>query len=129
MTPRDVVQRVLAASTLYEVLGLSPGEVERGREPVLKEARRTLARSCHPDFWAALTGPDGASDAMARINVAVGTLSDPKARLRYEMTALKKTHTVCAGCKGQGETVRQRGFKTRSYTNCNECGGAGWLKK
>jgi DnaJ-class molecular chaperone len=122
---------VLAARTHYEVLCISPGEVDRHGGMALARVRRGLARACHPDFWSKATTEDAklAGAAMARINVAIDALSEVKARRRYEMTELARTHDPCNVCKGAGEMLRQRGFKAKEASPCSICGGHGWLMK
>ena len=63
-------------STLYQILGLSPGASEQQ----IKIAYRTLARQFHPDVNA---GDEASAQRFKEINGAYETLGDPEARAAY----------------------------------------------
>ena len=111
------IKRIAAASSPQDVLSvpLSPGEEQ------LKAAHRKLARLLHPDFN---PGDPAAADAMARVNVAYETLSDPQRRRNHEAVhnTLRK---ACAKCDGTGYTWKQKGFAGKVRQSCKACGGTG----
>lgn len=103
--------------TYYEILG-----VRYGAEPAeLQEARRTLARTHHPDLG-------GKGLTMAEINVAYDTLADQGLARKYR-ASLKSTHVDCSACNGAGGTWRQKGFRGRSWLGCSVCNQTGLLPK
>jgi len=109
-------------STHYQVLGVSPGEVDE--EGVLKAARRELALVFHPDRN--MNG--SAHDYTARVNVAYTVLSDAAARRLYD-ASLRTSHAPCATCTGTGLKRVQRGFTATKKLKCLGCAGEGWVRK
>ncbi|KAL6648473.1 hypothetical protein ACP70R_012697 [Stipagrostis hirtigluma subsp. patula] len=74
--------RMAAASSFYDVLGLRPGASARE----IKEAYRRLARAVHPD---AAPHPAAASpEDFIRVHAAYSTLSDPAKRADYDRRLL-----------------------------------------
>ncbi|MEB3212419.1 MAG: DnaJ domain-containing protein [Leptolyngbyaceae bacterium] len=103
---------------LYQVLGVRRLATQTERDI----ARRGKARELHPDR----NGGDG--QAMALVNVAYETLSDPAAERKY-LASLARTHYACPTCEGKGETYKQKGFKARETILCGGCGATGLVRK
>lgn len=82
-------------------------------------ARRALALEAHPDHG-------GTQEAMARLNEAHRTLTDPQARTAY-LLVLDSTGPWCGTCGGAGVLRRQRGFTAATITTCPTCRGSGVL--
>ena len=76
--PEDVVARVSAAETFYEVFGVT----SKAPEAVIKKTYRRLAASLHPDKN---TAP-GAEEAFKKVGEALQTLTDPIKRFHYDMS-------------------------------------------
>lgn len=115
----------------YQVLGVSPSEVERDTKRALAAARAKIARDFHPDLFVSsvATSAQMAHDVMSRANVAHSVLEDPKTRRVYNLL-LAKTHYACFTCKGAGTRRVQRGFgELPTYTPCAACEGDGFLNK
>lgn len=101
--------------THYELLGVHRcASIDE-----LKEARRTLAFTHHPDH-----GGSG----MAEINVAFDVLSNV-AKHRLYRAGLCSTMQDCAACKSMGYRAKQKGFTGVVHTICAECNGVGMVLK
>jgi DnaJ domain len=64
-------------STLYQILGLSPG----ANEQQIKSAYRTLAKQFHPD---ANAGDEASAEHFKKVHGAYETLGDPEAKVAYD---------------------------------------------
>ena len=113
--------------THYQVLALPPLNATSDH---VTPQRNYLARLTHPDKWANGTETQKrlAHDATSRLNAAAAVLADPKARKRYD-AELRRSHRPCAAGQGEGARKRQKGFAALHITECEACGGAGWLPK
>ncbi len=105
----------------YVMLGVCAGD----SADTIKAAYLALAKANHPDLHD--NDPEKAA-RMADINVAWNILSSAPLRRQYDkrMTAMYGT---CATCQGKGFRYKQRGFKGRILTKCEDCGGAGTEKQ
>ena len=123
---KSVMRRVLSdpRATHYEVLGISPGELDPAE---LKDARRCIALLFHPDLVADQDRRT-AHDLMSRANTAYRVLSNNAERVRYDASLLS-THGKCPVCSGEGFKRKQRGFKSQDKLKCLGCDGNGWVLK
>lgn len=117
MELKDIVAGVLAAQDdPYKVLGV-PGKATPEQ---IKAAHRSLASLLHPDRC---PGDLGAAAAMAKVNVAYNTLSDPKKRKRDALVHGRGPKT-CTTCDGTGKVSKAKGFKITKKP-CAACDGTG----
>ena len=115
MTAAIARKKVLAATSHYQTLGVSPGASQED----IKLAHRKLARLLHPD----LCKLKDAHDLCSRVNVAYMTLSDKELRRKYDFVE-KTAAKVCATCAGTGHVKKQKGFKKVAVA-CPSCDGTG----
>lgn len=107
--------RILNAVHYFHLLGVHKGSTAQD----LQLARKRLAMQVHPDV-------NNAPDAhllMARVNVAYTALTD--CRFLYLATLGGRE---CTACRGNGYTIKQKGFNSTIHTTCTACLGSGRLR-
>lgn len=121
----EAVERVLAAPTLLEALGVTAAECGKGAG--LEPARRRLARLCHPDWWAGAEPEQllKAHDAMSRVNEAFRVLSDAATFRHHLLTEVMRGRKKCPKC-ADGAVKRQKGFAAVELSTCTNCNGVGY---
>lgn len=113
---KPLIKRILATEDPYAILGVAPGcSAEAART-----SHRSLARMLHPDRCSL----PGASDAMARVNVAYETVTDPQRRKRHD-TIAGTAKRACTKCGGSGAVAKQKGFQAKVRVTCPYCHGTG----
>lgn len=117
-TPSEV-KRLLAAKTVYEILGVHYQSTTKQ----VKAARADLAWRFHSDHWS----DPRADGCMGEINTAVDTILDSKRHQRYR-TVTFAVMRDCAACKGTGYTWRQIKVGRREEFVCIKCTGSGRVK-
>ena len=119
MATKAELKALMAAADIYDVLGV---HYEATTEQI-RAARAVLAWKFHPDHWA----DPRANDAMIHINVAAATILDEGKHKKYRLIKYGGW-SVCAPCKGTGNTWKQVKLNVREEKVCSKCHGSGKTK-
>jgi DnaJ-class molecular chaperone len=113
--------REVAASTLYEVLGVAPS----ASEFEVHAAFLALAKKYHPDkFKLDSKRQREMTDVFAAITAAHAVLKDKARRKQYDAT-LQLVGKPCGTCSGKGTVTKQKTFTRTEQVKCVMCGGTG----